>query len=166
MLGFTTDMINYFFTLVFTIEAICKLLGLGKAYFKDNWNTFGLGILIISISTMIISFVSTIKLGGATTIVRAIRTMRLIRLIRKAKTLRVVFNSFIYTLPSLMNVGGLLLLLLYLYSILGVILFGDIKRNGILTDNLNFETFPKAFVTLFPVATGDSWDKIMRATML
>ncbi len=151
-------MLNYFFTLVFLLEAISKLLALGRAYFQDPWNTFGLGILVISITTMIISFFSAIKLGGATTIIRAIRTMRVTRLIRKAKTLRVVFNSFIYTLPSLMNVGGLLLLLIYLYSILGVILFGDIKRNGILSDNLNFETFPKAFITLFAVATGDSWD--------
>ena len=32
------EVVNYFFALVFTIEAIIKLSGLGKAYFFDAWN--------------------------------------------------------------------------------------------------------------------------------
>ena len=75
-----------------------------------------------------------------------------------------IFNTFIVTLPALVNVGGLLLLLLYLYSVLGVFLFADVKRNGILNDMVNYETFPNAFVTLFIISTGDSWDYIVDAT--
>ena len=165
-LTLTSDILNYIFTLIFTLEAIIRLLAIGKAYFKDSWNTFDFVVVVLSLLSLIITFLSSIKLGGATTIIRAFRIMRVFRLVKKAKSLRVVFNSFIYTLPALANVGGLLLLLLYLYSIIGVILFGSIKRNGILADNLNFETFPKAFVTLFTVATGDSWDQVMKATVL
>jgi len=61
-------------------------------------------------------------------------------------------------LPALANVGGLLLLLLYLYSIIGVYLFAEVKRSGILGDNLNYESFASSFITLFSIATGDSWD--------
>jgi hypothetical protein len=49
-----------------------------------------------------------------------------------------VFEAFIVTLPELTNVGGLLALLLYLYSILGVYLFAEVNLTGVLTDSLNF----------------------------
>ena len=74
-----------------------------------------------------------------------------------------MFDTFVVTLPALANVGGLLLLLLYLYSVLGVYLFADIKRNSIMTDVINFENFWNAFLTLFVISTGDAWDQIMDA---
>ena len=77
-----------------------------------------------------------------------------------------MFNTFIVTLPALANVGGLLLLLLYLYSVLGVYLFADVKRNGIMTEVINFENFGNAFLTLFIISTGDAWDQIMDAFTL
>ncbi len=100
---------------------------------------------------------SAVSLGGSTTIIRAFRITRVFRLVKRATNLKLVFNTFVFTLPALANVGGLLLLLLYLYSILGVYLFAEVKRNGLLTDNFNFENFGNAFLTLFTVATGDGW---------
>lgn len=153
-----TDDLNYIFTIIFTLEAVMKIIAIDKAYFEDNWNIFDFIVVIGSIISLIISGFSSLKLGGATTIIRAFRITRIFRLVKRAKTLRMVFNAFIFTIPALANVGGLLLLLLYLYSIVGVIIFGDIMRNGIITDTLNFETFPNAFVALFVISTGDAWD--------
>jgi len=34
-----------------------------------------------------------------------------------------------------------------------------------MTNILNFESFDKAFISLFVVATGDNWDKIMKAML-
>ena len=76
----------------------------------------------------------SLSLGGATTIIRAFRISRILRLVKRAKNLRLIFNTFVFTLPALANVGGLLLLLLYLYSIVGVILFSGVKRNGLMSD--------------------------------
>jgi len=121
------DILNYIFTMIFTFEAIIKIFALDKNYFKDNWNIFDFIVVILSILSVIITSLSSLKVGAATTIVRSFRIARIFRLVKKAKSLRVVFNSFIYTLPALANVGGLLLLLLYLYSIIGVILFGTVK---------------------------------------
>ena len=70
------------------------------------------------------------------------------------------------TLHSLANIGGLLLLFIFMYSILGMILFGTVKRNGQLNDYINFENFNNAYLTLFVVATGDSWNSIMQAYAL
>lgn len=114
-----------------------------------------------SIASVFISIMTSLNIGGATTIVRTFKIMRVLRLIKRAKSLKVVFNTFIFTLPALVNIGSLLLLLLYLYSILGVYFFGVIKLNDSLKPNLNFQNFFNAFVTLFAVATGDNWGGVV-----
>lgn len=44
-----------------------------------------------------------------------------------------------------------------------MIIFGTVKRNGLMNYYINFENFYNAFMTLFIVATGDSWNNIMEA---
>jgi len=63
------------------------------------------------------------------------------------------------------NIGSLLLLLLYLYSILGMQLFGNIMLNGAMNDTLNFKNFSNSFCALCAVATGDGWNNIMGSTL-
>jgi Ion transport protein len=48
-----------------------------------------------------------------------------------------------------------------MYAILGMIIFGQVMRNGVMNDYVNFETLPNSFMTLFVVATGDTWSGIM-----
>ena len=64
------------------------------------------------------------------------------------------------------NTGGLLFLLIYLYSIIGVTLFSPLQRNGIFTDVLNFETFTNSFLVMFKVATGDGWNDVLHAVTI
>jgi Ion transport protein len=130
--------LNLFFTGVFTIEAIIKITSQGKHYFKDNWNIFDFIIVITSIGSVFLTNLSSVSLGGSTTIIRAIRITRIFKFIKSAKKLKLIFNTFIYTIPALANVGGLLLLLLYLYSILGINLYAEIMWNGAIDERLNF----------------------------
>lgn len=62
-------------------------------------------------------------------------------MIRKAKKLRLMFSTFFDTLPQLANIGALLTLVLFLYSVLGMNLFCYLKINdngGGITSNVNF----------------------------
>ena len=114
-----------------------------------------------SVLSIVVFINSTSSLKGALTVVRSFRILRIARLIKRARSLNLIFHTFVVTLPGLANIGGLLLLLLYLYSIIGVQLIGQVKRNGMFTDNLNFETFIHSFCALCAIATGDSWGTIV-----
>ena len=106
------DLANYAFTAIFTLEAIFKLIAEGKNYFTGGWNIFDFTIVVISYITLIIGQSLSSKVGPKqTTIIRAFRIGRIFRLIKKAKFLRIIFNTIILTIPSLGNIGGLLLLL-------------------------------------------------------
>ena len=65
--------------------------------------------------------------GSTATVLRAFRLGRVLKLVKKAKSLLVVFSTFIVTLPSLANIGALLLLFIYIYTVLGMNLLSEIK---------------------------------------
>lgn len=58
---------------------------------------------------------------------KGLRSIRILKLFKRNKSLRVIFDTFMITLPNLLNVGSLLLLLFYIYAILGINLFAVVK---------------------------------------
>jgi hypothetical protein len=57
-------------------------------------------------------------------VIRSFRISKILRLIKQSKSLRHIFKTFIYSLRPLTNIGQLLILILYMYTIAGVLLFG------------------------------------------
>lgn len=155
--------LNFLFAFVFTMEAVMKITALGKNYFKDGWNKFDFSIVIGTIFGIVFNYMSSVNVGTSTSIIRSFRIFRVLRLVKKAKALRLMFTTFIVTLPALINVGGLLFLLLYLFSILGMNLFGTVKVAEPINDHANFQTFVNSFITLIRVATGENWHYILWA---
>ena len=58
--------------------------------------------------------------GNVATIFRCARLGRVLKLINRAQNLRMIFNTFIITLPSLANIGLLLVIILFIYMVGGV----------------------------------------------
>lgn len=158
-----TDVLNYIFTGIFALEAVIKIISEGKLYFSDGWNKFDLVIVLGSLIGIIAANLTSFSLSGATTIMRAFRLLRILRLTKKFKSLRTIFNTFLVAMPAISNVGSFLLFFLYIFSIIGMLAFGKMKRVGIMNEYLNFENFSNSFLTLFIVATGDCWNMIMAA---
>jgi hypothetical protein len=118
------DALNLMFTGIFVCETVIKILAMSSLYFSDKWNIFDFLIVLASISTICLDQFSSIQLGSSTLVVRAFRISKILRLIKKSKSLRHIFKTFIASLKPITNIGSLLLLILYIYAIAGVILFG------------------------------------------
>ena len=63
----------------------------------------------------------------------------------------------VISMPSLLNVLALIVLILYIYSILGVFIFSDVRSGDTITQYTNFWNFHSAFITLFKCSTGEDW---------
>ena len=50
------ESINYFFISVFTVEAVIKIVALGKIYFYDSWNRYDFTIVVITIVILSLQF--------------------------------------------------------------------------------------------------------------
>jgi hypothetical protein len=121
------ESVNLVFTIIYTVESGIKIVVFGKKYFKDGWNVFDFMIVVVSWLGFFLEAVFKLNVGSAATIIRSFRVARVFKMIRRFKSMRKIFNTFVVALPELGNVGSLLLLLLLLYSILGVFFFAKVK---------------------------------------
>ena len=99
-------------------------------------------------------------------LIRVFRVVRMFRLLRSMQGVVELLKAVFLSLPSLFNVGSLLALILFIYAVAGVSLFGLVVHNGVLTEHANFSTWPLAMLTLVRLATGEEWQLFMRACMV
>lgn len=161
--GTFLDTASYTFTALFVIEAIIKIVGLGPTqYFSVRWNAFD--FLIVLGSVIGIPLSTTFD----PTVLRIFRTARIVRVVKSVSGLKSLFASITIALAPLANVGGLVALFLFVFSIMAMHMFGQIAWDdqGYINRYSNFDTFPIAMLTLFRCATGEDWNKIMDACRL
>ena len=138
------------------MEAIIKLAGLGiYQYFRKVWNIFDFVLVLASIAGIAANF------GSVATLFRIVRVARVIRLVKVSKGLQRMFRTLIYSIPQLINVGGVLILVFFIFACVGMNLFGGIKHGEFLNDDANFDGFFLAMLTLFRISTGESYNGIM-----
>ena len=66
------------------------------------------------------------------------------------------FQTFIGSLPAISNIGALLMLIVLIYSILGVYIFADIMHSeNSINDDVNFMTVGSSILALIRVTTGE-----------
>ncbi|DBA00730.1 TPA: hypothetical protein N0F65_001201 [Lagenidium giganteum] len=155
------DCSNYCFALIFTVEAFVKIMGLGRYYWRDSWNVFDFIIWVGSFLGMLYQWVGGSSVGTTATAVRSFRVGRLFRLVHSAPYLRQLFNTLLLTMPSLVNIGGLLFLVFFIYAAMGVQLFAKVKPGELVTDTANFQSISLALTTLVRCATGEGWNALM-----
>lgn len=94
-------------------------------------------------------------------IIRAFRIMRIIRLVRKQQDVKIILDTLFNILPQITNFVGLMILLLFIYSALGMSLFGGILLQEFVSEKANFQKITYAMMLLFRCSTGEDWNKIM-----
>jgi len=157
------DNINIIFTTIFAIEFIIKVIGYGERFFIDSWNIFDMVIVFVTILGIILSSVSSTSVGPQTTIIRSFRIVRIFFFFKSNRALKNTMMTFMLSVPAMVNIGGLIVLINVIFSILGVYLFSDIMPNGELNDYSNFRTFGTSFLTLIRIITGEKWPLLMEA---
>mmetsp|Transcript_19833 Transcript_19833/g.54746 ORF Transcript_19833/g.54746 Transcript_19833/m.54746 type:complete len:1775 (-) Transcript_19833:180-5504(-) len=156
---------NLVFLAIFMAEATLKMYALRWLYFRDGWNTFDCTIVSGSLLAMAVNNSGEIQVIDGT-MLRIFRIARIFRLVKSFNSLRKKFETLVLSLPSLVNVGAMLLLLFFVYAVAGMALFGDIeiKDNPHLREmnkDANFSSFYLALMMLLRMSTGESWNGIM-----
>lgn len=130
-----------------------KILGLGTRFFIDKYNVFDFLVAIGSTVGLILEK----NLGKSIIIsntMRSFRIGRIFKLFRQHKSLSGIFQAFIITLPALLNVGGLLLLFIFIYSVITMNFLAPLKFTDAMSENMNFMSVTNSMVTLFVMQTG------------
>ncbi|XP_077579736.1 voltage-dependent R-type calcium channel subunit alpha-1E [Stigmatopora nigra] len=154
--------LNTAFTVLFSMECILKIMAFGFVnYFRDTWNIFDFITVLGSITEIVVDLQSMNTINMS--FLKLFRTARLIKLLRQGYTIRILLWTFVQSFKALPYVCLLIAMLFFIYAIIGMQVFGNIKLNdeSHINQHNNFKTFFGALMLLFRSATGESWQEIM-----
>jgi voltage-gated sodium channel len=132
--------IEYAVLAIFVFEIMLKLIAFDVRFFRDPWNVFD--FLIVAISIM--------PAAGPLAVLRTLRILRALRLLKAVPRLRWIVEGVLRVLPDMGWVFMLLVLLFYVFSVIGTKLFAA-------TDPEYFGSLGRTMFTLFQVMTLESW---------
>ena len=125
---------------IFVVELGLKIAAYGSRFQRDPWNLFD--FLIVAVS-----FVPDMGMFSS---VRLFRVLRVFKLVSGMRHMRIIISAIMRSLPGVSWAGMLLLLVYYVYGIIGTNFFGTAFPAW-------FGTLGKSVYTLFQVMTLESW---------
>ncbi|KAL7667856.1 hypothetical protein ACOME3_008585 [Neoechinorhynchus agilis] len=124
--------LNTSFTLLFTVEAILKIIALGlKYYLKDFWNAFDFITVIGSITDVLVTELTERRFSGLKSrhgknnfinlsFLRLFRAARLVKLLRQGYTIRMLLWTFVQSIKALPYVCLLIMMLFFIFAVIGM----------------------------------------------
>ena len=133
---------------VFVVEIGLKIASGGMRFLRKPWNLFDALVVAVGV------------LGAAypLTALRAFRVLRTLRLVRRVPSMRIVVESFLRALPGIASVLGVMLLVLFIYAVIGTRAYGGINPEA-------FGSLHAAAFSLFVILTLENWESHARLVM-
>src|SRR5690606_3511069 len=125
---------------IFVVEIVLKLIAFDRHFFRSGGNLFD--FLIVGVSLL--------PGSGPLASLRSLRVLRVLRLVSGIRRLRLIIESLLAASPSIGWSVFLLLMVFYIFAVMGTHLFGAAFPEW-------FGTVPASMYTLFQVMTLESW---------
>ncbi|XP_077130492.1 voltage-dependent T-type calcium channel subunit alpha-1H isoform X3 [Ranitomeya variabilis] len=152
---------NIVFTSMFALEMLLKLLAFGIfGYIKNPYNIFDGIIVVISVWEIIG------QSDGGLSVLRTFRLLRVLKLVRFMPALRRQLVVLMKTMDNVATFCMLLMLFIFIFSILGMHLFGckfnlRADNGDTISDRKNFDSLLWAIVTVFQILTQEDWNMVL-----
>jgi voltage-gated sodium channel len=146
--GSTLNTLNDVFLGVFVVEIAIRIAAYGRRpldYFKDGWNVFDF---------VVIGGAFAPGLRENATLLRLLRLMRVVRVVSIFPDLRFLIRGMVRSLPPIGSMAMLTVLLIYIYGMLGWILYAD-------SDPGHWGDIGDAMLSLFIILTLENWPNLM-----
>jgi voltage-gated sodium channel len=125
---------------IFVVELAIRMTAYGRRpqdFFKSGWNVFDFVIIGAS-------FLPGLRENA--TLLRLLRLLRIVRAVRLLPDLRILTVAVGRSLPGVASLAALTLLLIYIYGMLGWVIFHD-------HDPANFSNIGQSMITMFILLT-------------
>lgn len=162
-LGEWLRVLNVLFLVVFSLECALKLIAYGpRSYWHDAWNRVDFLVIGASWAGRL-----TTGVASGAELVRAFRTVRIFLVMQKNEGLTNIFSCLLTVLPPAFYLALLFFLLIFVYAVLGMQLFGNeptqpdpLNFRAAFNDQNNFGDFEHACRLLFQITFGQSMTAI------
>jgi voltage-gated sodium channel len=137
---------------IFIAEAAIKLVAAWpkpQQYFSDAWNVFDFTLIILSL----LPFAGQFAMIG-----RLLRLFRVLRLVAALPELRLIVETLLRSIPSMLNVIILMSIIFFIYGVAGYHLFHE-------HDPTHWRDLGYSILTLFRIVTLEDWTDVMYTAM-
>ncbi|XP_054283279.1 voltage-dependent T-type calcium channel subunit alpha-1G-like [Macrosteles quadrilineatus] len=158
---------NIIFSAVFACEMLLKVISEGPfGYISNGFNVFDGIIVILSVIELGQTFLGEREGSSGLSVLRTFRLLRILKLVRFMPNLRRQLVVMLRTMDNVAVFFSLLILFIFIFSILGMNLFGckfcEPNNNGQQTcDRKNFDSLLWALVTVFQILTQEDWNVVL-----
>lgn len=181
------DVVATVMLFLFIVEVLMKCLGMGiKKFFRNSWFniidfvtiTIGLTVYIVDAAAGNTSHSSNLNYLAFCALM--LRMVRVLRILQSFPEYNRIISTIVTVLPAVFRFFMILLVVIYMYAILGMELFGNRMSGKSNEGNMdffqssyhrldyyanNFDTFPRALVTLFEQMVVNNWPIVMEGAV-
>ncbi|KAI9139620.1 Ion transport protein-domain-containing protein [Paraphysoderma sedebokerense] len=160
--GWYLAVVDNVFLGIYLMETILKIYVFRKLYFQSGWNLFDLFIVLTSLVNFLLPLLFVFAVSFNTNVIRllrlfrtfrAIRSLRVLRTITFLKSLQIIVQTLLQSIPAMSSIVALAALVLYIFAVIGRTLYGSV-------DPARFGSLGKTFFRLFSLMTLDEWTSI------
>jgi voltage-gated sodium channel len=133
---------------IFVIELLIRIAAYGRRpqdFFRDGWNVFDFVVITAAFAPGV---------RESTTLLRLARLLRVVRIVTVLPEFRIIVRGMVRSLPPLGSLALIGVLMMYVYGMVGWILFHE-------GDPENWGTLGESMLTLFVMMTLENWPAIM-----
>ncbi len=137
---------------IFVVELAIRITAFGSRpdrFFADGWNLFDFTVIAAA-------FVPGVREN--VTLLRIVRLLRVVRLVTVLPDLRILLRAMVRSVPPIISLALLTFMLMYVYGMVGWILFGD-------GDPENWGDIGQALLSTFQMLTLENWPQLLEAGM-
>lgn len=142
--GDALEVANNVIVAIFVAEIALRIYAHGASFFRSGWNVFDFFVVAVAL----------VPAGSEYAVLRILRLLRVLRLLSAVRSMRVVVAAIGAAIPGILSIGGLLVMVVYVFAVSASTLFA--------TDAPAY--FGDAFVataSLFRVLVADGWSDIV-----
>jgi voltage-gated sodium channel len=146
------------------MEIVGKLYAFQWVFWTEGWNVFDFAVVMVSIVELILKAAGTDGAASGVTVFRLFRVFRVLRLAAFVERLNMLVEAFLDALKSVLWVGILLMMVLYMFSVVSQGMFGKSTRLKAEVPEVTtwFGTVPRSMATLLQMMTLDNWSTVAR----
>ncbi|XP_034935713.1 voltage-dependent T-type calcium channel subunit alpha-1I isoform X2 [Chelonus insularis] len=174
------EMSNIVFSAIFALEMLLKIIAEGPfRYISNGFNVFDGIVVVLSVIELCQSITEERSGNSGLSVLRTFRLLRILKLVRFMPNLRRQLFVMLRTMDNVAVFFSLLVLFIFIFSILGMYLFGGkfcvwedrrrpctceeiVTRHPMcLCDRKHFNDIVWALVTVFQILTQEDWNVVL-----
>jgi len=111
---------NMVFYVIFLIEMVIKLIGLGKSYFSSKSNCFDCTVVLACTFAVVAELILNIQVGTLASVARGFRACQALKLVKGFGSMQAIMETIIKNLPMMTNISCVLGLVLFVFAVMAV----------------------------------------------